>query len=106
MSELLTHTHTHTHTLMHHALIKGALQRANIIKKKKDKRGESLRSLEEKPDLFLKLNQVRLWIFLSFDPFLSFFSPFGQHICSVSLIKVVGEVRSLFELFNKLTPNK
>ena len=32
MSELLTHTHTHTHihTLMHNALIKGALQRANI----------------------------------------------------------------------------
>ena len=91
MSELPSHTHslynTHTlslslslslsttHTLMHIALIKGALQRANEIKRQE--RGV-FKELRRKPDLFLKLSQLRLgsffFFFCSLDLFFSFWS--------------------------------
>jgi len=71
---------------MRNALIKGALQRANGIKKEeKTREGESLRSLEKeeekKPDLSsysttLGLLDISLSLSLSFDPFISFFFSF------------------------------
>lgn len=64
MTELQSLSLTHTHSVSphtHNALIKGALQCANNMKK--DKRGESLRSLEE--NLTYSSNSTKLGLALS-----------------------------------------
>lgn len=63
--------HAHfTHTLTHDALIKGAFQCFKRKKiKRKDKRGESLRSLEENLTYSSNSAQSGFGSFKSFDPF-------------------------------------
>lgn len=87
---LLSISHTlYAHTLTHGALIKGAFLCFNRKKPKtKQKRGV-FKKLRRKSDLVLKFSPSAFGSFSLLIPF----SPFGQLICSASLIKV--EVKSV-----------